>query len=307
MFIFDAHCDSLSWEIERNISLSDSAEGRQWDFQAVKGLNWIEVMAAFIDKKNRDEINFTDFLRLHTRLMAELANNEQVKLITSAEDFKEADGLGVIFSLEGAEALEGKVENIRRIYEKNVRILGLAWNNDNAFAGGALGNNLPLTAIGLEAVKMINQMPMVLDGAHLSEKSLAQVLKLSAKPIIVSHANSYALCAHPRNLRDDYLREIAALGGVVGVTFVREFLTIDGSTANVVNVAEHIYHLVEVMGIEHVGIGSDFDGVDTPVEGLEKAIYVLRIGSYLRALGFNNEDIAMIMGENFRRVISALI
>ncbi len=307
MFIFDAHCDSLSWEIEKNISLSDSVEGRQWDFQAVQGLNWIEVMAAFIDKKNRDEINFADFLNLYARLQSELAKNPHIKLITSADDFKEVDGLGVIFSLEGAEALEGKVENIRRIYEKNVSILGLAWNNDNAFAGGALGSNLPLSNLGREAVKMINQMPMVLDGAHLSEKSLAEVLKLSAKPIIVSHANSYALCANPRNLRDDYLREIAALGGVVGVTFVREFLTMEVTTANIVNVAEHIYHMVEVMGIEHVGIGSDFDGVDAPVEGLEKAIHVLRIGSYLRALGFNNEDIAMIMGENFRRVISALI
>lgn len=307
MFIFDAHCDSLSWKIEENISLSESIEGRQWDFKAVEGLNWVEVMAAFIDKNNRAEINLADFFNLHTRLQSELAKNPQIKLITSAEDLKNIASLGVIFSLEGAEALEGKAENIRLLYENDVRILGLAWNNDNAFAGGALGNNLPLTAIGREAVKMINQMPMVLDGAHLSERSLAQVLKLSNKPIIVSHANSYALCAHPRNLRDDYLREIAALGGVVGVTFVREFLTKDSSTANIVNVAEHIYHLVEVMGIEHVGIGSDFDGVDAPVEGLEKAIHMLRISSYLRALGFNNEDIALIMGENFRRVISSII
>lgn len=308
MFILDAHCDSLSWKFAENIPLGKSAEGRQWDFAAIEGLNWVQVMAAFIDKENRDEIKFNDFLHLSARLHHELTQNVQIKLIKNAADLAAiGEGQGVIFSLEGAEALEGDPDNIYKIYEQDVRILGFSWNNDNPFAGGSLGADRGLSELGKEAVRIINKMPLALDGAHLSEKSLADVLNLSEKPLIVSHADSRRLCNHPRNLSDDYLREIAEIGGAVGVTFVREFLCEEPVKANIVSIAEHIYHMVDVMGIEHVGIGSDFDGVDAPVEGLEKAIKLLRLSSYLRALGFNENDISLIMGGNFRRILSSII
>ena len=308
MFILDAHCDSLSWKFAENIPLGKSAEGRQWDFATIEGLNWVQVMAAFIDKENRDEIKFNDFLHLSARLHHELTQNVQIKLIKNAADLAAiGEGQGVIVSLEGAEALEGDPDNIYKIYEQDVRILGLSWNNDNPFAGGSLGADRGLSELGKEAVRIINKMPLALDGAHLSEKSLADVLNLSEKPLIVSHADSRRLCNHPRNLSDDYLREIAEIGGAVGVTFVREFLCEEPVKANIVSIAEHIYHMVDVMGIEHVGIGSDFDGVDAPVEGLEKAIQLLRLSSYLRALGFNENDISLIMGGNFRRILSSII
>ena len=308
MFILDAHCDSLSWKFAENIPLGKSAEGRQWDFAAIEGLNWVQVMAAFIDKENRDEIKFNDFLHLSARLHHELTQNVQIKLIKNAADLAAiGEGQGVIFSLEGAEALEGDPDNIYKIYEQDVRILGLSWNNDNLFAGGSLGADRGLSELGKEAVRIINKMPLALDGAHLSEKSLSDVLNLSEKPLIVSHADSRRLCNHPRNLSDDYLREIAEIGGAVGVTFVREFLCEEPVKANIVSIAEHIYHMVDVMGIEHVGIGSDFDGVDAPVEELEKAIQLLRLSSYLRALGFNENDISLIMGGNFRRILSSII
>lgn len=308
MFILDAHCDSLSWKFAENIPLGKSAEGRQWDFAAIEGLNWVQVMAAFSDKENRDEIKFNDFLHLSARLHHELTQNVQIKLIKNAADLAAiGEGQGVIFSLEGAEALEGDPDNIYKIYEQDVRILGLSWNNDNLFAGGSLGADRGLSELGKEAVRIINKMPLALDGAHLSEKSLADVLNLSEKPLIVSHADSRRLCNHPRNLSDDYLREIAEIGGAVGVTFVREFLCEEPVKANIVSIAEHIYHMVDVMGIEHVGIGSDFDGVDAPVEELEKAIQLLRLSSYLRALGFNENDISLIMGGNFRRILSSII
>lgn len=308
MFILDAHCDSLSWKFAENIPLGKSAEGRQWDFAAIEGLNWVQVMAAFIDKENRDEIKFNDFLHLSARLHHELTQNVQIKLIKNAADLAAiGEGQGVIFSLEGAEALEGDPDNIYKIYEQDVRILGLSWNNDNPFAGGSLGADRGLSELGKEAVRIINKMPLALDGAHLSEKSLADVLNLCEKPLIVSHADSRRLCNHPRNLSDDYLRAIADIGGAVGVTFVREFLCEEPVKANIVSIAEHIYHMVDVMGIEHVGIGSDFDGVDAPVEGLEKAIQLLRLSSYLRALGFNENDISLIMGGNFRRILSSII
>ena len=281
MFILDAHCDSLSWKFAENIPLWKSAEGRQWDFAAIEGLNWVQVMAAFIDKENRDEIKFNDFLHLSARLHHELTQNVQIKLIKNAADLAAiGEGQGVIFSLEGAEVLEGDPDNIYKIYEQDVRILGLSWNNDNLFAGGSLGADRGLSEIGKEAVRIINKMPLALDGAHLSEKSLADVLNL---------------------------REIAEIGGAVGVTFVREFLCEEPVKANIVSIAEHIYHMVDVMGIEHVGIGSDFDGVDAPVEGLEKAIQLLRLSSYLRALGFNENDTSLIMGGNFRRILSSII
>ena len=161
MFILDAHCDSLSWKFAENIPLGKSAEGRQWDFAAIEGLNWVQVMAAFIDKENRDEIKFNDFLHLSARLHHELTQNVQIKLIKNAADLAAiGEGQGVIFSLEGAEALEGDPDNIYKIYEQDVRILGLSWNNDNPFAGGSLGADRGLSELGKEAVRIINKMPL---------------------------------------------------------------------------------------------------------------------------------------------------
>lgn len=309
MFIFDAHCDSLSCEISRTTPLAQSHPARQWDFAAIKDQNWVQIMAAFIDKEPRESICFGDFMQLWQRLNDELKQDPQVKWLKSGDDLKSlgADQQGIILGIEGAEVLEGDLANIQKVYDLGVRVLGLAWNNDNAFACGAFGSLGGLTSLGQKAVKMINDLPMVLDGAHLAPDSLSDLLRLSQKPIIVSHANSRRLCDHPRNLSDEHLREIAKCGGVVGVTYVKDFLKANKDEANIVTVAEHIMHLTEVMGIEHVGLGSDFDGIDEPLEGLEYAGRTIRLISYLRALGFGEEDIALIMGGNFKRVMAELI
>ena len=305
MLIFDAHCDSLSCEASSNSSLAIRNPLRQWDFAAVKDYNWLQVMAVFIDKENRNDISLADFLLLHKRLQQELEKNPQVKWLKTSADLRQFDAQsqGIILGLEGAEALEAKVENINYIYDLGVRVLGLAWNNDNAFAGGTFGSLGGLTDLGKRAVKMVNNLPIILDGAHLCDKSLGDLLRLSQKPIIVSHANSRHLCSHPRNLTDESLREIAKNGGVVGVTYVNDFLKEDKNEANIVSVAEHIMHMVEIMGIEHVGLGSDFDGIDEPLPGLEAAEKTLSLRPYLKALGFTEEDMALIMGENFKRVM----
>ena len=304
MLIFDAHCDSLSCEASYNSPLAVRFPLRQWDFAAIKDYNWLQVMAVFIDKANRDQITFADFLNLHKRLEQELAQNPQVQWLKSAADIDNfQQNQAIILGLEGAEALEGDLENINRLYHLGARVLGLAWNNDNAFAGGCFGLKGGLTDLGKKAVKMVNNLPLILDGAHLSDKSLADLLYLTQKPIIVSHANSRHLCPHPRNLTDDSLREIAKNGGVVGVTYVKDFLKENKNEANIVSVAEHIMHMVEIMGIEHVGLGSDFDGIDEPLPGLEIAENTLSLRPYLKALGFSDEDMALIMGENFKRVM----
>lgn len=305
MFIFDAHCDSLSCEASNNSPLAQRNPSRQWDFAAIKDSNWLQVMAVFIDKAKRSEITLTDFLLLYKRLQQELAQNPQIKWLKTADDLRKFDehSQGIILGLEGAEALEAKAENINYLYDLGVRVLGLAWNNDNAFAGGTYGSREGLTDLGKRAVKMVNDLPLILDGAHLCDKSLADLLRLSQKPIIVSHANSRHLCPHLRNLSDEILREIAKNGGVVGVTYVKDFLKPDKNEANIVSVAEHIMHMVEIMGIEHVGLGSDFDGIDEPLPGLERAEKTISLRPYLKALGFTAEDMALIMGENFKRVM----
>ena len=304
MLIFDAHCDSLSCEASMNSPLAERDPLRQWDFAAVNDFHWLQVMAVFIDKANRNQITFADFLNLQKRLVEELAQNPQVQWLKSAADIENfKQNQAVILGLEGAEALEGDTENINRLYHLGVRVLGLAWNNDNAFAGGCFGLKGGLTDLGKRAVKMVNNLPLILDGAHLSDKSLADLLKLTQKPIIVSHANSRHLCPHPRNLSDEFLREIAKNGGVVGVTYVKDFLKENKNEANIVSAAEHIMHLAEVMGIEHIGLGSDFDGIDEPLPGLESAEKTIALRPYLKALGFSNEDLALIMGENFKRVM----
>lgn len=159
-----------------------------------------------------------------------------------------------------------------------------------------------LSPFGREVVHEMNRLGLLIDVSHASAKTVADVLTESSKPIAATHACCRALCDHPRNLTDEQLRAIAAQGGVVQCTMYPYFLAADGN-ATIDTFMQHLLHMIEVCGIEHVGIGSDFDG-DGGVPGLRDASDMLHITERLLQKGFSDNDICRIWGDNFRRVLA---
>jgi membrane dipeptidase len=157
-----------------------------------------------------------------------------------------------------------------------------------------------LTSFGQEVVREMNRMGMLVDIAHTSPETMNDVLDVAEAPVIWSHASARALRDHPRNVPDDVLRRLPDNGGVVMVTFVPSFLT-DRDEATIGDVADHIEHIREVAGVDHVGIGSDFDGIDATPVGLEDVSTFPALFAELSRRGWTEEELRKLAGENVLR------
>jgi microsomal dipeptidase-like Zn-dependent dipeptidase len=158
-----------------------------------------------------------------------------------------------------------------------------------------------VSAFGADVIHEMNRLGVMVDLSHASERSFYDALDISATPIVCSHSSSRALCDHPRNLTDDQLHALAANGGVAQVTFYNGFLRSDGQ-ASILDAVAHLNHMIEVMGIEHVGIGTDFDG-DGGVPGLASASELINFTRRLLRQRYSEDDLRLIWGGNFLRVM----
>ncbi|MBQ4277893.1 MAG: membrane dipeptidase, partial [Bacteroidaceae bacterium] len=149
----------------------------------------------------------------------------------------------------------------------------------------------------------MNRLGMMVDLSHASEQSFYDAIDISSTPIVCSHSSARALCDHPRNLTDDQMRRLAATGGVAQVTFYNGFLRTDGQ-ATIEDAVRHLDHMVQVMGIDHVGIGTDFDG-DGGVPGLASASELINFTRRLLLRRYSPQDLELIWGGNFLRVMQA--
>ena len=179
----------------------------------------------------------------------------------------------------------------------------LCHNGDNDLCDSARGNaeHGGLSALGREVISEMNRVGMMVDLSHAAESSFYQAIEASRTPIVCSHSSARALCDHPRNLTDDQLRALAASGGVVQTCLYDGFLRKEGG-ATIEDTIRHIRHMVDVAGIDHVGIGTDFDG-DGGIIGCADASEVINITRHLQAEGFTDPDIEKLWGGNFLRVM----
>ncbi len=208
-----------------------------------------------------------------------------------------ADVVGAIFGVEGAHALEGDLDNLQLLFDAGVRMIGLTHFFDNEFAGSAHGiEKGGLSDLGRELVTRMQAMGIAIDLAHLSPAAIDDVLEIANKPLLVSHTGVRATCDSPRNLSDEHIRAIADAGGVIGIGYFE--LAICGTDPTEIVAA--MKHVIELVGDEHVALGSDYDG------GTEVAFDT----SQLRALtqqmlddGLSEESIRKIAGENAIRVL----
>lgn len=310
MIIFDSHCDSLSCAVTQRVSLTQADQGRQFDFAQALGITDFQVMAVFVDREARQAIVYEDFLKLQRRLMDNLAANEQVVLITEARELAQwqKGPLGIILALEGAEVIGTRLDRLEEMYALGLRAMSFTWNNTNALASGCgAKSDEGLSTLGREALKLLNRLGIVVDIAHLSAKGIDEVLRLAQAPLMDSHAACAALCPHPRNLSDAQIKALAQNGGVLGITFVAQFLRSDERSASLEDVVEHIVHAADLVGTAHVGLGSDFDGVVRPLPGLTHVREVPFLADKLAQKGFHAQEIEQIMGGNFKRLFENVL
>ena len=156
-----------------------------------------------------------------------------------------------------------------------------------------------VTAFGADVIREMNRLGIMVDLSHASERSFYDALEMSTEPIVCSHSSCRALCDHPRNLTDDQMRALAAKDGVMQITFYNGFLRTDGQ-ASILDAVAHLNHAVQVMGIEHVGIGTDFDG-DGGVPGLASASELINLTRRLLRERYSEADLRLIWGGNWLR------
>lgn len=297
MNIFDAHCDTLyevtfnNHKLYKNTLNIDLARMEKYG-------GYTQFFAAWVE--NRDNAA-EKFIEMSDKLDTELERNNLKKSLCYA-DIKSAHRLGrpaVFFTLEGAYMVE-KEEDIDFLYAHGVRCIALTWNSANKLAGG-VDSDEGLSDLGKACVHRMQELGIIVDVSHLNERSFWDVAKIAKKPIIASHSNAKAVCPHKRNLTDEQFLEICRSGGCVGINFYSKFLR--GESAALDDIAEHIRHFKKLGGIDCIGFGSDFDGVDSLPDGVTDIRDMKKIVHKLEKSGFSANEIDKITHLNFERVV----
>lgn len=219
---------------------------------------------------------------------------------------KETGRKSIMLGIENGIALEGDLKNLKHFADRGIVYMTLCHNGDNDICDSAKGNNTHngISDFGKKVIRKMNKLGIMVDLSHASEKSFYDALEISKQPIVCSHSSCRALCDHPRNLTDDQMRALAKNGGVMQITLYSGFLRSDGE-ATIEDAIAHLEHAIEVMGIDHVGIGTDFDG-DGGIRGLANSSELLNLTRQLMSRGYSDDDIHKIWGGNFLHLMTKI-
>ena len=235
------------------------------------------------------------------------ANPDHIALARTPDELYENKRLGrksIMLGIENALALNGQLENVRHFAQRGVVYITLCHNGDNDVCDSCRGNSLHggVSPFGEQVIGEMNRLGLMVDLSHAADKSFYDALDISRTPIVCSHSSARALCDHPRNLTDDMMRALARKGGVAQTTLYPGFLRSNGQ-ATILDAIAHLEHAIQVMGIDHVGLGTDFDG-DGGVSGLADASELINFTRQLLARRYSERDIQKIWGGNFLRVMT---
>ena len=356
MFVLDSHCDTPS-QIHRLCNLAIDNDHSQVDFpKLARG----GVDAAFFALYTPAGMSSDAATGYAFRLLAEVneavcASNGAASVVHSpaeALSCRKAGRFAVCIGMENGSPVQDSLPLLRQFYRCGVRYMTLCHSRDNMICDSCAQGNTwhGLSPFGLEVVREMNRLGMMIDVSHASDEAFYDVLRCSAAPVIATHSCCRALASHPRNLTDDMIRAIAGAGGVVQINFFPVFL--DDGFAVILSasglqercepveadfiadpsdparraawysvldeladlprpsyrrIADHIDHAVRVAGIDHVGLGSDFDGIEVTPDGMEDAGCFGRIFDELKLRGYSDGDIAKIAGGNFLRVWDSVL
>jgi membrane dipeptidase len=306
MLVVDAHCDTASVLLDQNAGFYEN--GFQVDLKRLLASGErVQFLASFSNPLSYGNNPLVRVLKIMDYIYAAQSEYpDKIAVCKSSLDIENAISSGkvaALLSIEGGDALCGELSILRQLYRLGVRSLILTWNYRNLLADGSLevyGGGL--SNFGRQVVAEMNRLGMVVDVSHLCEKSFYDVLATSSATVIASHSNARDVCSHKRNLSDKQLLELKRNGGVVGVTFYPYFLN-NTPNASIEDVLRHIEHICSVVGEEHIGIGTDFDGIECVPAGLEGTQCLDGLFNRLLALNYTESAVQKLAGLNFMRIL----
>lgn len=308
--IFDAHCDTLSKLTDFGGELKKNSF--QFDLERAGKYSggYVQVFAAFVDRKSITASPLQRVMSLADTYFREVEQNcGQIAHCETRGDIENALKAGkcaALLGVEGGEALEGHLENLRMLWRLGVRIMTLTWNHSNELCDG-IGETrgAGLTDFGRKTVLEMNRLGMLIDVSHISVKGFWDVIETSGSPIAATHSNAYALRQHPRNLNDAQIKAIVENGGCIGVSIYPEFVT-DGA-CRTADIVRHIEHIMALGGEDNVGLGSDFDGIDRTPDDIRGAEDIYRLAEELLRLGYAETAVRKITSGNFLRLLDEVL
>lgn len=308
--VVDGHADILYRMGKEGLSFYDELSPLQQNAQRLKqsGVD-LQVFVTFVEQSVTPSEQLYKVLNSLHRFHAQIQKPGKLELVTNRTDLDRifAQGIqGALLSLEGADALNGQIAVVHALFQLGIRWIGLTWNGANSLADG-VGEERGggLTRFGKTVVTTMEQLGMVVDVSHLAWRGVEDVLALARGPIVASHSNAYAVFPHRRNLPDELLVGIAATGGTVGITFVPEFVGA-GRNQKTDDLLRHLEHILKVVGVDAVALGSDFDGISETLDDLRNgADYPFFLERIIQEFGV---DVARkIAGENLLRVLKSVL
>ena len=301
----DTHCDTPMF-FPKNVDFSTRDQQLLVDLHKMtEGHQDATIMVAYLPQPTDNPTVFAD--NIFDKIEAIVAQNSSyISIARTPADLwmnKHRGLKSIMLGIENGIALDGKLENLQHFAERGIVYMTLCHNGDNDICDSARGNHTHngVSAFGRQVISEMNRLGIMVDMSHAGEKSFYDALELSTQPIVCSHSSCRALCDHPRNLTDQQMRALAQKGGVMQVTLYNGFLVKDGE-ATIEDAMRHLQHAIQVMGIDHVGLGTDFDG-DGGIRGLANSSELIHFTRQLMARHFNEDDIQKIWGGNFLRVM----
>ena len=301
----DTHCDTPMF-FPQNVDFGSRDPRILVDLHKMtEGRLDATIMVAYLPQPTEQPKQFADNIFDKIEVMV-ARNSDYLALARTPEELwsnKYAGKKSIMLGIENGIALDGDLKNLRHFKDRGIVYVTLCHNGDNEICDSARGNQTHggVSAFGAQVISEMNRLGIRVDLSHAHEKSFYDALELSKTPIVCSHSSARALCDHPRNLTDDQMRALAQKGGVAQTTLYHGFLKKDGE-ATILDAMAHLEHAIDVMGIDHVGLGTDFDG-DGGIRGLADASELLNFTRQLLARRFSRQDIQKIWGGNFLRVM----
>ena len=316
--ILDSHCDTPMFFTDNsreNITMFGTRSDKVLVNlpKMTEGRLDASIMVAYIPQGERTQEAYEYVATKTDRLLTQIeeivrANSDRVGLAETEEDILMLKAQGkkaILRGIENGYAIGKDIGLLEYFKKRGIVYMTLCHNGDNDICDSARGNNEHggLSPFGKEVVEQMNRIGILVDLSHASEKSFYDALEVSKVPIVCSHSSARALCDHPRNLTDDQMKALAKEDGVAQTTVYNGFLRKEGQ-ATIIDAVEHLCHAAKIMGVEHVGLGTDFDG-DGGVPGLADASEIINFTRHLLRRQFSEQDIRLIMGGNFLRAMAS--
>ncbi|HEY1019110.1 MAG TPA: dipeptidase [Sediminibacterium sp.] len=359
--VVDSHNDILTACMEKKVSMDADLKGRTHsDLNRFKqgGVD-VQIFSVWCDGSKENPFAWAN--REMDTLDAVISRNpDKIALVRNSKELKQAikdKKLAAMFGVEGGHMIEGKLENLDKLFARGTRYLTLTWNNSPGWATSAMlevskkdsltNAQKGLTDFGKQVIRRMNELGMMVDLSHVGEQTFWDAIQTSTKPVMVSHSNAYALCPSFRNLKDEQIIAVGKNGGVIDLNFYSGFVDSSSKRKEARFVAahtveldslvktgiqkeyavtmlsdkyaeeaqaaraplslllDHLDYIVKLAGVDHVGLGSDFDGINSAPQQLDDVTTYPVITKALLERGYSKKDITKIMGGNILRVLKA--